>query len=144
MRINSINNTNFYTKRNSILKFERYIFQNQACDSFTASNLSFYGVFSNKNKVTFPKDKIISLVNGSEECCEKIGEVATQAREYTNAAMMVGFGIGSPEAAVKAAEKVDGVIVGSAVVKRLQDGNYDEAMDLINSIRTALDAKYFS
>ena len=75
---------------------------------------------------------------------EKIGEVATQAREYTNAAMMVGFGIGSPEAAVKAAEKVDGVIVGSAVVKRLQDGKYDEAMDLINSIRTALDAKYFS
>ena len=57
------------------MKFERYIFQNQACDSFTASNPSFCGLFSNKNKVTFPKDKIIPLIDDSEECCEKIGEV---------------------------------------------------------------------
>ena len=69
----------------------------------------------------------------------RIGEVADKAREYTNAAMMVGFGIGSPEAAVKAAQKVDGVIIGSAVVKRLADNKFDEAMELVRSIRNALD-----
>ncbi len=72
----------------------------------------------------------------------QIGEVASKAREFTDTAMMVGFGIGSPEAAVKAAEKVDGVIVGSAVVKRLAEGKFDEAMSLIHSIRTALDSAY--
>ena len=69
----------------------------------------------------------------------QIGEVAAKAREYTDAAMMVGFGIGTPEAAVRASQMVDGVIVGSAVVKRLQEGKFTEAMDLISSMRTALD-----
>ena len=73
---------------------------------------------------------------------EQIGNVATAAREYTKAAMMVGFGIGSPEAAVKAAEKVDGVIIGSAVVKRLMENKFDEAIQFVKSIREALDAKY--
>ena len=53
--------------------------------------------------------------------------------------MMVGFGIGTPEAAVRASQMVDGVIVGSAVVKRLQEGKFTEAMELISSMRTALD-----
>ena len=75
---------------------------------------------------------------------EQIGNVATAAREFTKAAMMVGFGIGSPEAAVKAAAKVDGVIVGSAVVKRLMEGNFNEAMQFIKSLRNALDNAYSS
>ena len=72
----------------------------------------------------------------------QIGEVAQMAREFTKTPLAVGFGIGNAEAAVKAAEFVDGIIVGSAVVKRLMDGQFDEAMELIQSMRDALDKTY--
>ncbi len=69
----------------------------------------------------------------------KIGEVTNQAREFTQTPLMIGFGIGTPQAAANAAKFADGVIVGSAVVKRLQENKFDEAMDLIHSMRVALD-----
>ncbi len=71
-----------------------------------------------------------------------IGQVVKKAREYTKVPLAVGFGIGSPEAAVEAAAEADAVIVGSAVVKRLLDGKQQEAMELIRSMRQALDEKY--
>ncbi len=69
-----------------------------------------------------------------------IGRVCSAARRYTKTPLAVGFGIGSPEAAVEAAAHADAVIIGSAVVKRLQENQMDEAMQLIASIRQALDA----
>ena len=54
----------------------------------------------------------------------------------------MGFGIGSPEAAVAAAAHADAVIVGSAVVKELLAGKLDEAAQLIADIREALDKSY--
>ena len=54
----------------------------------------------------------------------------------------VGFGIGTPEAAVEAAAEADAVIVGSAVVKNILEGADQEAMKLIASMRQALDNSY--
>lgn len=71
-----------------------------------------------------------------------IGAVCAKARKFTDTPLAVGFGIGSPEAAVEAAAKSDAVIVGSAVVKRLMDGRFTEAMALIGAMREALDAAY--
>ena len=71
-----------------------------------------------------------------------IGQVCAEAREFTQTPLAVGFGIGSPEAAVEAAAHADAVIVGSAVVGRLLQGKFDEAMQLIRSMRQALDARY--
>ena len=71
-----------------------------------------------------------------------IGQVCENARKFTDTPLAVGFGIGSPEAAVEAAEHADAVIVGSAVVGRLLKGQFDEAMTFIHSLRTALDEKY--
>lgn len=71
-----------------------------------------------------------------------INQVVKQAREFTEVPLAVGFGIGSPEAAVEAAAEADAVIVGSAVVKRLLDGKREEAMGLIGQMRKALDEAY--
>lgn len=71
-----------------------------------------------------------------------IGKVCAKARSYTHTPLAVGFGIGSPEAAVAAAEHADAVIVGSAVVQRLLDDKMDEAMALIHSMRQSLDKVY--
>ena len=53
-----------------------------------------------------------------------IREVAAklkEIRQHTKLPLGVGFGIGSPETAAQVAEFADAVIVGSAVVKRMED-----------------------
>ena len=73
-----------------------------------------------------------------------IGQVCSTARRYTDTPLAVGFGIGSPQAAVEAAAHADAVIVGSAVVKRLLEHKMTEAMALVAAMRTALDEKTVS
>ena len=59
----------------------------------------------------------------------------------TDKPVLTGVGIGSPEQAVEACEVADGVIVGSAVVRRLLDGGGADAVgELVSSYREALDA----
>lgn len=74
----------------------------------------------------------------------QIGAVCSKARACTDTPLAIGFGIGSPEAAVEAAAHADAVIVGSAVVGRLLKGDFDGAMALIRAMREALDAAYGS
>ena len=73
--------------------------------------------------------------------CARQGFVE-KARQFTETPLAVGFGIGSADAAVAAAEHADAVIVGSAVVKRMLDGQMEDAMKLIRDMRDALDARY--
>ncbi len=55
--------------------------------------------------------------------------------------MLTGVGIGSPEQAVEASSVADGVIIGSAVVRRLLDcGGAEGVGDLVAAYRAALDA----
>ena len=65
-----------------------------------------------------------------------IGDVCKAARRYTD----VPLGIGTPEAAARAGKQADGVIVGSAVVKCIIDGDIDGGIQLIADMRKALDA----
>ena len=69
-----------------------------------------------------------------------IGGVCKAARRYTDVPLAIGFGIGTPEAAARAGKQADGVIVGSAVVKQIIDGNIDGGIQLIADMRKALDA----
>ena len=69
-----------------------------------------------------------------------IGAVCKAARCYTDVPLAIGFGIGTPEAAARAGKQADGVIVGSAVVKQIIDGNIDGGIQLIADMRKALDA----
>ena len=70
-----------------------------------------------------------------------INNVIEHVKKQTNTPCAVGFGIGSPEAAVEAAAKSDAVIVGSAVVKLILEDKQAEAAELIGRIRQALDKK---
>ena len=69
-----------------------------------------------------------------------IGGVCKAARRYPDVPLALGFGIGTPEAAARAAKQADGVIVGSAVVKQIIEGNIDGGIQLIADMRKALDA----
>lgn len=70
-----------------------------------------------------------------------IHKVMKLARKEKKIPLAVGFGIGSAEAAVRAAEEADAVIVGSAVVKKLLAHDLPGAVSLIASIRRALDER---
>lgn len=71
-----------------------------------------------------------------------INKVITRVKAQSSTPCAVGFGIGTPEAAVDAAQEADAVIVGSAVVKRIMEDKADEAMELIAAMRKALDENF--
>lgn len=71
-----------------------------------------------------------------------INSVIERVKKQSQTPCAVGFGIGSPEAAVEAAKNSDAVIVGSAVVTRISDGKLEEACEFIASLRNALDENY--
>lgn len=58
-------------------------------------------------------------------------------RQATDLPLLVGVGISTPEQAHDACGFADGVIVGSALVARLVDGDRDGAVDLAGAFREA-------
>lgn len=56
-----------------------------------------------------------------------------------NLPVVIGFGINNPETAKEALEKgAEGVVVGSALVKLLDDNNFAKAFELLKNIKTVL------
>ncbi|MFM8237162.1 MAG: tryptophan synthase subunit alpha [Actinomycetota bacterium] len=71
---------------------------------------------------------------------EDAGAIARRCRACTDRPVLLGVGISNPEQAVAAAADADGVVVGSALLRRLLDGGGpDEAAAFIGSLRAALD-----
>ena len=71
------------------------------------------------------------------------GEVAQEVealRAESNLPVAVGFGISSPEDAAQVAAVADGVVVGSALVRALDDGGVEGAGRFLASVRQAMDS----
>ena len=69
------------------------------------------------------------------------GEVVAKIREHRSPPVCVGIGVSTPDQAVQVASVADGVIVGSALVRRLLEGEGPEgAGRFIASLRQAIDA----
>lgn len=70
------------------------------------------------------------------------GEMGVRLKAATDRPVLLGVGISTAEQAVEAAAYADGVIVGSALVRRvLQGGGPDEAGAFVASLRSALDGR---
>jgi tryptophan synthase alpha chain len=66
--------------------------------------------------------------------------LAKRVKTITDKPVLVGVGVSTPEQAAEAAAVADGVIVGSALMRRILDGAGTEAVaDFIRSFRAALD-----
>ena len=65
-------------------------------------------------------------------------EVVARIKPHTDLPVLVGVGISSPELAAEAVTVADGVIVGSAVVGRVLDGEIDSAVALVAAMRSAI------
>jgi tryptophan synthase alpha chain len=66
--------------------------------------------------------------------------VVERIRRYTDVPVCVGVGVSTPEQAAQVCEVADGVVVGSALVRRLLTGGGPEAAaEFVGSLRAALD-----
>ena len=68
-------------------------------------------------------------------------QMGRRCKAVTDRPVLLGVGISTPDQAARAAASADGVIVGSALVRRLLDGGGpDEAAAFVATLRAALDA----
>jgi tryptophan synthase alpha chain len=66
--------------------------------------------------------------------------VVERVRRYTDLPVCVGVGVSTPEQAAKVCQVADGVVVGSALVRRLlEEQGPDGAAAFIGSLRAAID-----
>ncbi|MGH9291797.1 MAG: tryptophan synthase subunit alpha, partial [Acidimicrobiales bacterium] len=67
-------------------------------------------------------------------------ELAARCKEATDLPVLVGVGISTPAQAREICDVADGVVVGSALVRRLLDGDGPEgAARFVAELRSALD-----
>jgi tryptophan synthase alpha chain len=68
------------------------------------------------------------------------GDVARTVRGATDRPVCIGIGISTPHQAAEACEEADGVVVGSAIVRRLLDGEGPEgAGRFVDTLRAGID-----
>lgn len=62
-------------------------------------------------------------------------------KQYTDTPRAVGFGISTPKQALQISKHCEGVIVGSALVRRFMDESTESGLSFIRELRSALDEK---
>jgi tryptophan synthase alpha chain len=70
---------------------------------------------------------------------ERASQVVALVREVTDRPALIGLGVSTPQQAVDACAFADGVIVGSAVIRAVQEDGVEAAVSLVKSMREALD-----
>ena len=85
----------------------------------------------------------VGLMGVTGERASLAGSATTMAKRLkavTDLPVLIGVGVSTPEQAVEASAEADGVIIGSALVRRLLDGGGpDAAASFVGELRSALD-----
>nr|5EY5_A Chain A, LBCATS-a [synthetic construct]5EY5_C Chain C, LBCATS-a [synthetic construct] len=76
---------------------------------------------------------VTGVTGARSEIAADLAELVSRIRKHTDLPIAVGFGISTPEQAAEVAQVADGVIVGSAIVKRIEE-NQDEE-DIVEEVR---------
>lgn len=71
---------------------------------------------------------------------ERAARVVAACREATDAPVLVGIGVSSPDHAVEAARTADGVVIGTAVVRLVLEEGAAPAGAFLAEVRAALDS----
>jgi tryptophan synthase alpha chain len=84
---------------------------------------------------------LLGVTGEREELAAHAEQMGRRLKAVTDLPVLLGVGISTPAQAAQAAASCDGVIVGSALVRRLLDGGGpEEARVFVASLREALDA----
>jgi len=80
----------------------------------------------------------LGVTGARTELDDQVEQIVTRVRTWTDLPVALGFGIASGEQAAVAARYADGVVVGSALVRALDDG-IEAARHLTSELRAAID-----
>lgn len=83
---------------------------------------------------------LLGVTGEREELAASARVIAARLKDLTDRPVLVGVGISTPEQAVEVCDVADGVVVGSAIVRRvLETGSAEAVADLVGEFRSALD-----
>jgi len=83
---------------------------------------------------------LMGITGARDRLASTAAELAGRLKAITDRPVVIGFGISTPEQAVEACAVADGVVVASALIRRLLDGGGpEEAAAFVRSFREALD-----
>jgi tryptophan synthase alpha chain len=83
---------------------------------------------------------LLGVTGERAQLADQAAEMGRRLKATTDTPVLLGVGISTAEQAVAAARAADGVIVGSALVRRLLDGGGpEEAAAFVGELRAALD-----
>ena len=84
---------------------------------------------------------LLGVTGERDQLARSALEIARRLKAVTDKPVLVGVGVSNAEQAAKVAEVADGVIVGSALVRRLLDGGGAEAAGaFVSELRAGLDS----
>jgi tryptophan synthase alpha chain len=83
---------------------------------------------------------LLGVTGVRDSLSERAARVVELLREVTDRPALVGLGVSTPSQAADACAFADGVIVGSAVVRAIQEDGIEAAIALVKSMREAIDA----
>lgn len=83
---------------------------------------------------------LLGVTGERDELAASALDIARRLKAVTDLPVLVGVGVSTPEQAAEVCEVADGVVVGSAVVHRIVDGDAPEELaELVGRFRAALD-----
>lgn len=84
---------------------------------------------------------LLGVTGERSELASSATVIAKRLKDVTDKPVLIGVGVSNAEQAVQACEVADGVVIGSAIVRRLLDGHGPEgAAQFVRDVRQALDA----
>ncbi len=84
---------------------------------------------------------LVGITGERTELATSSLEMARRLKTITDKPVVIGVGISNPEQAAEVAEVADGVVVGSAVIRRVLDsGGVDDAIEFVAQLRAGLDS----
>ena len=86
---------------------------------------------------------VVGVTGAREQVAADLPGFVARVRAITTKPVCVGFGIASADSARRVARVADGVIVGSALVSKIDDASraVDAARDFVGELRAALEAE---
>jgi tryptophan synthase alpha chain len=82
---------------------------------------------------------LLGVTGVRDSLSQRAARVVELVRDVTDRPALVGLGVSTPSQAVDACAFADGVIVGSAVVRAVQEDGIEAAVGLVKAMREALD-----
>ena len=84
---------------------------------------------------------LVGITGERDELAASAAEIARRLKDITDKPVLIGVGVSTPEQAAEVAEVADGVVVGSALIRKVIDsGSIEPAVEFVAELRAGLDS----